>query len=367
MFTYEKFMGRVLHCIKMSIYVNKGIKDYNILKGMIDAYNYYAKIDMETTNKTSLLDDNKIAVDLRKCIKRFNMSLKIDNDCPLDYHNKENQRKIFLFEEHNSIKNNSINDMISYATENEIQILPNIYITDLLKSCEYQILIWQYLRSIYYISQILIIETCTKSELTDKIFNDALLLLEKVLEEINEELDTKIATEMKDDSFLKSKLSKTIIGKNKIDSAKSEIKEFFNTSGINLSTGLNDIVEKVSNKLIDKNLDDMSENTQSFFSIAKDIASDINNKEDVANEINIKQMINGTSKILGDIADDSSNITEAVKGITETIEHINKDEEVNIDETLAKFNNILGENKLTDDLLSKIKNVKNSNDISKIF
>ncbi len=85
------------------------------------------------------------------------MVLKIDDTGnQVNIRDKENQRKMIFLKSHPSLNTNDLNDMVNFATNNNIDILTNIPLMFLLRKSKYQDLLWQYTRSLFYISQILI-------------------------------------------------------------------------------------------------------------------------------------------------------------------------------------------------------------------
>ena len=231
--TIGTFIQYLTYYIKMGIYVNKGTDDDALLERCIKLYNKYKKLEASDTI-IGVGEINESFV--RKCIKRLNLILKVDDDLnPIDIRDKSNQAKIISLKPHPSLESGNLKEMIKYAKKNKIDILTNISLSCMIKPGKNQKLLWLYTRALFYISQIILSNPNPNASLDDpmvqfknNIWEESLVHFSSILEQIESlEETTTLNKSMALDCFLKNKLIKTGINEENITTAKNEVKEIF--------------------------------------------------------------------------------------------------------------------------------------------
>ncbi|AEX61549.1 hypothetical protein c7_L486 [Megavirus courdo7] len=155
------FIQHLTYYLKISIYINKGTTKDSTLEKCINVYNKLKEI--ESSKEISSDDETYV----RRCLKRLNLVLKVDDqDKPIDIRVKENQLKMTYFAGHSSLSDNTLESMILHATKYDIKILSDVPIIFILRESKYRELLWQYTRSLFYISQMIITKTDSDAELT---------------------------------------------------------------------------------------------------------------------------------------------------------------------------------------------------------
>ena len=296
------FIKQLTEYLKIGIYINKGTVDEILLEKCIKLYNQYKIIEVsrELTEKEESL--------IRKTLKRFNLILKVDvYNRPIDIHHKENQSHMLEFEPHQSLINDSCNEMLKHATDNNINIITGIPLKFILHESKYQELLWQYTRSLFYISQMLISKVDdsnlnTNNNLKKNIFNDSVDKLENILTKISEiEEKINIAKIMSVDKFLNNKLVKAKIKDRDIDEARHEVKEIFKNKGM---TGDNTAMNLV---------DDITEQLMSNFS---------NGKLDFSNGNIVQSMMDIACSVAGKMQDGFNDDPEKLQKTLEKVTEI---------------------------------------------
>lgn len=271
------FIEHLTYYIKIGIYINKGTDKNKILERCIKLYNKYKTI--EAAEEINEEDETFV----RKCLKRLNLILKVDDDGnPIDIRKKESQLKMVYFEPHASLINNDMESMVEYANENNIHILTEIPLTFILRESKYQELLWQYTRSLFYISQLLISFVDANADPASstviakhKIFDDAALKLETILVNISDlEEKIKLNEIMTLDKFLNSKLVKTGINEKNVSDARKEVKEIFQKKGLGNDNSMTKMIDLISDNL---NGIDLSKGNiiQSMLGIAQNVAQEM--------------------------------------------------------------------------------------------
>uniref|UniRef100_A0A6C0LR20 Uncharacterized protein n=1 Tax=viral metagenome TaxID=1070528 RepID=A0A6C0LR20_9ZZZZ len=243
--TNGTFVEYLTYFLKIGIYANKGTTNEDILEKSIKIFNKFKTI--ETTKKISDNDQSLV----RKCLKRLNLILKLDDDYnPLDVKIKNHQANILRYKVHSSISNDSLDEMIIWAEKDKFHIITGIPMTFMLKEGCYQELLWQHVRLLFYISQILISNTKNPTSLHEEVSKDAFLNLEKVLLKISDlEEETKVNKIMSLDKFLNSKLLKTGINDKSLGEARQEIKGLFQKKGLGDNISMNKMIDAISGKM----------------------------------------------------------------------------------------------------------------------
>lgn len=266
------FIQHLTYYIKIAIYINKGTDKDIILEKCIKLYNKYKTIEA----MAKITEEEETIV--RRCLKRLNLILKIDdNGNPIDIRNKSNQLRMVYFYPHPSLANNNLESMISYANDNNINIMPDIPLTFILRDSKYKELLWQYTRSLFYISQLLLSKCdAEKMDLERKnIFDDAAEKLEEILILIMQ-IDEKIKVNevMKLDKFLNNKLVKTGITDKNVNEAREEVKEIFIKKGLGEDNSMSKMIDSISDKLTSIDLSG-GNIIQSMLGIAQNVAQEM--------------------------------------------------------------------------------------------
>ena len=118
-------------------------------------------------------------------------------------------------------------------------IFPEVPLTFVLKDSKYQELLWQYTRSLFCITQLLLAKTKETADPTDpnviakrQIFDEAMETFEGVLEAIETtEEKMKLDQMMAVDKFMNSVLIKTGINEKDVNDARQEVKNIFFKEG----------------------------------------------------------------------------------------------------------------------------------------
>ena len=271
------FIGQLTYFIKVTIYVNKGTDKDATLERCIKLYNKYKTI--ESTKEINEKDEAFV----RKCLKRLNLVLKVDsNGGPVNIRNKENQVRMVFLQEHESLSNDNMNSMIEYGMQNNIDILTEVPLTFALRESKYQELLWQYTRSLFYVSQFLLSyvgeNADPKSKIViakKKINDDAVEKLETILVTIDElEEKIKLNQIMTLDKFLNSKLIKTGINETNVNEAREEVKQIFQNKGLSNNSSMSKMIDSISNKLTDIDLT-KGNIIQSMIGIAQTVAQEM--------------------------------------------------------------------------------------------
>jgi hypothetical protein len=270
------FIQHLTYFIKIGIYINKGTDKDALLERCIKLYNKYKTI--EITKEINERDETFV----RKSLKRLNLILKIDaNGIPIDITNKENQLRMAFIDAHPSLANDDMASMIEHATKYNINILSDIPLIFILRESKYQEILWQYTRSLFYISQILISKVDPNANFHDeitiakqKILDDAINKLETILISISETEDKiKLNQMMTLDKFLKIKLVNGI-SENNVNEARQEVKEIFVKKGLGQDNSMTKMIDSISDKLT--NIDLSKGNIiQSMFGIAQNVANEM--------------------------------------------------------------------------------------------
>lgn len=368
------FIKNLTYYIKIGIYINKGTDKDIILDRCIKLYNKYKTI--EASSEITITDETFV----RKCAKRLNLILKIENNgYPVDIKNKENQRRMIFLEPHPSIINNDLGSMLKYAEENNIKILTEIPLLFILRDSKYKELLWQYTRLLFYISQILISKVSTDADMNNpiiskksEIFDDSLEYLETILYSIDEiEEKLKVDQMMKLDNFLNSKLIKTGINKENVKEANKEVKEILMKKGIKNNNSMTKMIDSISEKLIDNDFSN-GNIVHCMYGIAKDVALEMKgelekNPEDFHSTLGtitdvFNEAMNNTSE--------NEQIPPELKNIFSTLlasqNNMNNDD-VSNSEIINYFENIIQSNGLNrEEFYQSIQNDKGEIDITKV-
>lgn len=319
------FVSQLSSYIKICIYANKGTENDNMLNKNIRLYNKYKLMDvpeMQSADETFI----------KKCMVRLNLILKIDKDKnPIDIKVKENQLQLINLDGHDSLANNKINDMIEHATKHNIDILSGVPLTFYLIKGPYQTLLWQYTRSLYYMSQIYFTMNNANNATKKQIFDDASEKIIEILSMIEQlEDENKVKQLLALDVFLNNKLVKSGITESNIHGAKDEVKELFAKKGLGNNTAMSKMIDSISEKLSTIDLSN-GNIMQCMFGIAQNVAEELR----------------------GDMENDPEALQNTFGAITEVFQDAMSNSAANGDEIPAELsgmmNNILNMNQPQDD------------------
>jgi hypothetical protein len=371
------FIQHLTYYIKIGIYINKGTDKDIILEKCIKLYNKYKTI--EIAKKISENDETLI----RKCLKRLNLILKVDNNgVPIDITNKENQLRMIFLDGHSSLADNDMHSMINHATKYNISVLSEIPLTFILRESKYQELLWQYTRSLFYISQILIskvdpnINPNEKNITTkQKVSEYAINKLETILVSISEtEEKIKLDQIMTLDKFLNTKLIKGI-NENNVNEARQEVKEIFIKKGLDQDNSMTKMIDSISNKLTSMDLS-QGNIIQSMFSIAENVANEMkgdleNNPEKFQSTIGtitevFQEAMNDTSKNGNEFPSELKNMFNQILSVS-PIGKNNIEKEPTEEEIVKNLESIIQANGLNrEHFYESIKDSTGEIDVSKL-
>lgn len=292
------FIEHLIYYLKLTIYVNKGTNKDTVLEKCIQLHNRYKSIGSNISSDPA----NEVLV--RKCYKRFNLTLKVNADnTPVDIGLKENQLKMCCFEPHTSLIANDLDSMIAHAQEYNLCALPDVPLLFSLRESKYRSLLWQYTRSLFYISQLLV----NKHNKTNskQLTNQSTAQLEIILTNIATlEQELKVSHLMATDGFLMTKL---IADSNSsaMNNAAADVKELFHKNGLSNNNVFDKILTSIPSKLDNVNLADANI-FESIFSIANDIANEV--KDDFeANPDGIQSALSAVTSLLKNYTNDTNN------------------------------------------------------------
>ena len=224
---------------------------------------------------------------VRKCIKRLNLVLKINPDgSPVDIRNKGNQQRMIYFKPHSSIPDNDLDSIINHANKYKIYLLTGVSLLFILRPSKFQALLWQHIRCLFYMSQILIskVESRDVNEqiiaLKNKLLEDSGDKLENILSTIAEiEQENEVNRMLALDKYLSIKLQKSGgINETNVTEASNEVKEIFRQKGIAQNESILEMVDTISSEL--KNFKQDGNLLQNMFGIAQNVAQKMRPKLD---------------------------------------------------------------------------------------
>jgi len=321
--TFEVFLQYLTHFLRISIYINMGTEDYKMLERMIALHNKFKKIESECTEA-----DEKY---VRLCLKRLNLVLKVDShNKPLDLSDKSNQLSdvCLKLKPHPSIPNNKIDRMISYASNNKINILTSIPLTFILRTSPQQEMLWQYVRLLFYISQMIISnpDGDESNELKNKVYDDSLVSMASLIEKIDQ-LEAELQTDrsMCRNEFLNNRLLKTEIKTEGVGVALEDIKGMFARRGLSSNPTMMKLLDKIFSQIPKINSEDgnLLENVKDIAeSVARDLMPELEkNPED------IQEIINTLPSIVTDLLNHESlaqaeNLPPELRGALEMMKNM---------------------------------------------
>lgn len=307
---YRTYVKTINDFLKMNIVVNKGTDRDNLLEKLIELCNQFN----ELSSKRELTDDDVKLI--RVSLKRFNMLLKItDTKTPVNIRDKNSQLRILEFEPHPSILDGNLKNFLTHLSGNNIELFAGIPLNFILRETKYRDLIWQYTRSLFFITQIILTNSGTDSnkrnmneQYLDR-YTESLEIITMLDEKLN--LEKLVAM----DEFLKNKVMKSGINDKTISSASEEVKELFSKKGISGNNAMGRMVDSISNKL--KDLDLSNGNLiQTMMSIAQDVAGEMQN-EVQENPDSFKDTLGSVMEIFNDTmnTEGESTVPDELRGM----------------------------------------------------
>lgn len=284
--TIEFFANQLIYYVKLIVFVNKGSSDDQLLKRCIDVHNKLCRMINEDSQKT----DEYIS----KCMKRLNLVLKVaeDGQC-LCLEDKSLQTKMAEFRPHSSVIQDDIKAFMEYADANGIEIMRGVNTSFILHTHKYQSLVWEYTRSLFFISQFLIIRDCVADEKRAELMRESSEHLEKVLIDINDmEKAAKIHQEFDRDAFLNEVLSEVKNPDNtdqQSNQAGEKLKELLREKGIESSEVVNKFINSISSRMGALNRSRNRKNigkkvVKMAFDVARDMKKDLRQNPEALNE-----------------------------------------------------------------------------------
>ena len=243
--TIKLFLEYLTYFLKLSVHVNKGIDNERVLNKLILLYNKFKVI--ESAKEHSDSDEKSVRI----VLKRLNLSLKVTKkNNPIDINDKSNQTKILSLKEHPAIMNDNLDAMITYANNNKTEILQGIPLWLVIREGKYQRLLWQYVRILFLISQMIIANPYgpEKDTLKTKVYDDSLVVFANVLEKI-ESLESSLKTDqiLELDDFCKIKLVK--VESEDVGIAMEEIQSIFEKRGLAKNRTMRKLMDKITSKI----------------------------------------------------------------------------------------------------------------------
>ena len=273
--TETTFLSYLIPFLKLVIYLND---DTDKKQVCIETYNKFRKIELEmkALEKNPLADVDQTTSDsIRKCLKRINLSLKVDtNGKPVNISDRSNQIIIFSLEPFPAMKSGNLEEAYEYSMQHNINVLTDIPLRLILSKKNE--LVFLYLRCMFYHTQFLLAQR--EKNKFSHVMDDACEMLPIIMENIERvaEKDKKSGNILASiDSLLSGKLSDSKIDSQVLQDSKEEMMKLLNSgAGKSDNKTFNLMFDKLGSKI--SNLDFSGGNIiQSIMNLAKDIADDI--------------------------------------------------------------------------------------------
>ena len=284
----KTFLTYFKSLLKLGVIANKGTSSVHFLDRCIKILKKY--------------DDENDEKNIQKCLKSFNLTVKVtQSGNPVDVLNKQNQPIIMNFRGHNSLYSNNLQEMLDYCDAQNLEILNKLPLSFLLyTNKKFQTLMWDYVRALFFISQIVI---CNKSENINEQFkntvnDESLQYLETILMSIaDSEEKMEVNKLISEDPFLK--LHFTQIEQEKIQKAKMDLQGFLSNKIGNDSPML-EIVNGLSNELMTADTDMKSPDMiPNMIKMAQKVFSDGN--------FDLERLMADSKKMFSALEDDMDN------------------------------------------------------------
>lgn len=268
--TFKLFLEYFTYLIKLTLHINKGIDNDKIINKLILMYNKFKTI--ETAKEVTEADEKSVRI----VLKRINLALKVTKkNNPIDINDKNNQAKILTLKEHPAVINDQLDAMVTYAHTHGTELLQGIPLWIFLKDSKFQQLIWQYIRLLYLVSQMIIANPygSEKDPIKTKIYDDSLVIFANVLEKIDKlEQKLKAGQAVELDEFCKIKLVK--VQTEDVGIAMEEIQGIFEKRGLSKNRTMRKLMDKITSKIPEVTGDD-GNLAGNIIGIGKSVADEI--------------------------------------------------------------------------------------------
>lgn len=241
-----------------------------------------------------------------------------------------------------AIKNNEFGDMLNFVKNNDFQLLPDVPISHFIKDRIHQMLCWNYLLGLCFISEITLLNNKNSDIFIEKISNNKKMLLDIMRERLDYEKQYNI------DSIIDKEIIKAQgMTKEGIQDASSKVKEMFDKKGGKSAKIISSVVEKLSSKLQESvDRDEDGPNMFSIIEFAKEIAKELSteiNPGDINPEELLKMGKDIGKDMIGQIPENEKNNLLSNPMMAQMLKAMNNpEEEVDLSsiEKLAKENGI---------------------------
>ena len=365
------FIQHLTYLLKLVIYVNKGTEKGDVLENCVSLYNKFKAI--ENVGSASSTDKgNKDSTDgtdgktgqmteedetfIRKCIKRYNLTLKTDPDNnPLDVKDKNIQKKILSYQPHQSLETGNPKKLKKWVTNNKVMLFTDIPLDFVLEPNAMQDIIWNYVRSVFFITQNLLSNVADGADMTDKkniqknkVHTKSSEILAEVLDTINK-LETKhnASKLMSIDGYMNSKLINSGINDETIANAKADIKKLLREKGVEENSTVTKLIESITQQI--QGVDMSNGNIiQNMVGIAKNVAKDLQRDAQKGGANDLKNTLKTISGVFQDYytntAKAGKELPTEVKSIFDNF--VKKDGETDEKEMNAGLEKIISDNNL---------------------
>lgn len=359
------FISQLTYLLKLTIFTNKSTFDEDLLERCIRIHNKYKSIENEISDPEKEFHGTENEILIRKCIKRMNLIFKTDQKGNvLNLRDASNQSNMSKLNPHPSIPNGNVKPFMKFVTSNEIDFLQGIPFTFVFKDEENRYLLWQYARSLYYMTQLFILdpETDLYEECTKKLMEITIVI--STLEEKN-----KLKQKMAIDKFLNTNLINLKIKDVNIADAKNQVKNLFGKKGLSNNNTLNKMIDSVTDQLQGTDLSN-GNIVQNMFGIARSVASEM--QSDMENDPNsLQNTIGAITSVFQEAINDeeaTTQIPDELKNLFGTIvDSTNNGQSVSEDDLFKALDSIAETSGMEkDEFYKSIRDDKGNFDISKV-
>lgn len=343
------FLSYLTHFLKLIIYLNDDSDKKQI---MIETYNKFRRLELEKNYE----DDS-----IKKCLKRINLALKMNDDKPVNIADKNNQRIIFELQPFPALVSGNLDEAVEYSEQFNINVLTDISLKLILSKKNE--LVWSYLRCLFYFSQYRL--AIRDQEEHNMIIEESCDQLVIIMENIDKVADKEKGSGMfaSIDKLLTGKLSDQKIDKDTLQDSKAEMMKLLNAGdGQNKTFGK--IFDKIGSKI--DQLDFSNGNIlQNIMELARGVADDMSqdiksNPDDFSNDAQgLQNILSGfmsgensaippeMSSLIGGLTNmasgqnDNINPDELITGLTSKLSELcdNDDGKEFINEITGQMNN----------------------------
>lgn len=294
---YGTFVDHITYLLKLTIFVNKGTDDEEVLENSILLYNQLATINKDKIDE----DDEKI---IRQVMKRFNLSLKLDNGACVDIRDKNNQLKMTQFDTQVTLSTGNLKKFNKWSEENKIAVVGHVPMKYMLREGQFQKLIWHYIRAVFYITQILISKSHPGEDPNDpkiirrkEIYDESCTKFQEILPEITKQEELTNAQKLLSlDAFLNSKLMNTGLNNKSIESAKTDINKMLLDGGVQENSTVTKMIESITEQVQTTKIGNGNV-IKNMVKIAQNVAKDLRKETHAGNAESLKTTLMSISNI----------------------------------------------------------------------